>query len=83
LHCVIIAYGKKVSQDDTFCAKLTHMNVRTRQDAIVRSLRRNDTSTIEALATDVGASRSTIIRDIAALRDEGFIIHTDPGLGEG
>ena len=59
------------------------MNVRTRQDAIVRSLRRNGTSTIEALATDVGASRSTIIRDIAALRDEGFIIHTDPGRGGG
>ena len=59
------------------------MNTRTRQDAIVRSLRRNGMSTIEALATEVGASRSTIIRDIAALRDEGFIIQTDPGRGGG
>jgi predicted DNA-binding transcriptional regulator YafY len=59
------------------------MNIRTRQDAIVRSLRRNGTSTIETLSTEVGASRSTIIRDIAALRDEGFIIQTDPGRGGG
>ena len=59
------------------------MSVRTRQDAVVRSLRRNGMSTIEALATEVRASRSTIIRDIAALRDEGFIIHTDPGRGGG
>ena len=59
------------------------MNVRTRQDAILRSLRRNGTSTIKTLATQVGASRSTIIRDIAALRDEGFIIQTDPGRGGG
>lgn len=59
------------------------MNVRTRQDAIVRSLRRNGSSTIETLATEVSASRSTIIRDIAALRDEGFIIQTDPGRGGG
>ena len=59
------------------------MNIRTRQDAILRSLRRNGTSTIETLATEVSTSRSTIIRDIAALRDEGFVIHTDPGRGGG
>jgi len=59
------------------------MKPRSRQDAIVRSLRRSSTSTIEALASDVGASRSTIIRDIAALRDEGFIIQTEPGRGGG
>ena len=59
------------------------MNPRRRQDAIIRKLRRNGTSTIETLATDVGASRSTIIRDIAALRDEGFVIHTDQGRGGG
>lgn len=59
------------------------MNIRVRQDAIVRSLRRNGTSTIMALAHDVNASRSTIMRDIAALRDEGFIIHTEPGRGGG
>jgi predicted DNA-binding transcriptional regulator YafY len=83
LRCVIIAYGKKVPQIDTFCISLSHMNVRTRQDAIVRSLRRNGMSRIETLATEVSASRSTIIRDIAALREEGFIIQTDPGRGGG
>jgi predicted DNA-binding transcriptional regulator YafY len=59
------------------------MNVRIRQDAIVRSLRRNGTSTVMALARDVGASRSTVLRDIAALRDEGFGIHSEPGRGGG
>ena len=59
------------------------MNSRTRQDAIVRSLRRNGMTTIAGLASDVGASRRTIIRDIAALRDEGFVIDTEPGRGGG
>ncbi|MEP1519664.1 WYL domain-containing protein [Ascidiaceihabitans sp.] len=59
------------------------MKTRSRQDAIVRNLRRNGTSTIEVLASTVGASRSTIIRDIAALRDEGFLIQTEPGRGGG
>jgi len=59
------------------------MNIRFRQDAIVRSLRRGGTSTIAALARDVGASRRTVLRDIAALRDEGFVIHSEPGRGGG
>lgn len=59
------------------------MNIRTRHDAIVRSLRRNGTSTIEALAEEVGASRRTILRDISALRDQGFVIHSEPGRGGG
>lgn len=59
------------------------MNARFRQDAIIRILRRNGTSTIMALAHDVGASRSTILRDLAALRDEGFVVHSEPGRGGG
>lgn len=59
------------------------MNSRARQDAIVRSLRRTGMTTIAGLASDVGASRRTIIRDIAALRDDGFVIHTEPGRGGG
>lgn len=59
------------------------MNIRNRQDAIVRSLRRNGTSTIEELAEQVGASRRTVLRDISALRDEGFVIHSDVGRGGG
>jgi len=59
------------------------MSVRLRQDAIVRSLRRNGTSTIADLAEEVGVSRRTVLRDISALRDEGFVIHSDPGPGGG
>ncbi len=59
------------------------MNTRLRHDAIVRSLRRNGTSTIDALAQEVGASRRTVLRDISALRDQGFVIHSESGRGGG
>ena len=59
------------------------MNIRTRHDAIVRSLRRNGTSTIDALASEVGVSRRTVLRDIAALREQGFVIHSEAGRGGG
>ncbi|UWR21768.1 YafY family protein [Sulfitobacter sp. S190] len=59
------------------------MNIRIRHDALVRSLRRNGTTTIDELAREVGASRRTVLRDISALRDEGFVIHSDVGRGGG
>lgn len=59
------------------------MNVRLRHDAIVRSLRRNGTSTVAELAEKVGVSRRTLLRDISALREEGFVIHSEPGPGGG
>lgn len=59
------------------------MNSRIRQDAIVRTLRRNGTSTIDALAEEVGTSRRTVLRDIGALREEGYVIHSDVGRGGG
>jgi len=59
------------------------MSVRLRHDAIVRSLRRNRTSTVDDLAEEVGASRRTILRDIAELRDQGFVIHCECGRGGG
>lgn len=59
------------------------MNIRLRHDAIVRSLRRNGTTTVDTLADEVGASRRTVLRDISALRDEGFVIHSDVGRGGG
>ena len=59
------------------------MSVRLRHDAIVRSLRRNRTSTVDDLAEEVGASRRTILRDIAELRDQGFVIHSECGRGGG
>lgn len=59
------------------------MNVRLRQDAIVRSLRRQGTTTVAQLAQDVGASKRTILRDISALRDDGVVIYSEPGRGGG
>ncbi|UWQ78679.1 WYL domain-containing protein [Leisingera sp. S132] len=59
------------------------MNIRLRHDTIVRSLRRNGTSTINTLADEVGVSRRTVLRDISALRDEGYVIHSDVGRGGG
>ena len=59
------------------------MNIRTRHDAIVRHLRRSATATVDALAAEVGASRRTVLRDIIALRDQGFVIHSEPGRGGG
>lgn len=59
------------------------MNTRLRHDALVRSLRRNGTSTVNDLAEEVGASRRTILRDIGALRDQGFVIHSECGRGGG
>lgn len=59
------------------------MNIRLRHDTIVRSLRRSGTSTIDALAKEVRASRRTVLRDISALRDEGYVIHSDVGRGGG
>ena len=59
------------------------MNIRIRHDTIVRTLRRQGTSTVDALADEVGASRRTVLRDICALRDEGFVIHSECGRGGG
>ncbi len=59
------------------------MNTRARHDTIIRSLRRNGTTTVADLATEAHVSRRTILRDISALRDEGFTIHSEPGRGGG
>jgi predicted DNA-binding transcriptional regulator YafY len=59
------------------------MSIRQRQDAVIRSLRRNGASTVGELACEVGVSRRTLLRDIGALRDQGFIIHGEPGRGGG
>jgi predicted DNA-binding transcriptional regulator YafY len=59
------------------------MNIRSRHDSIVRLLRRNASATITGLAEEVGASRRTVLRDISALRDQGFVIHSECGPGGG
>lgn len=59
------------------------MNSRLRHDALLRILRRCGTSTIDGLALQVGASRRTILRDVGALRDQGYMIHSESGRGGG
>lgn len=59
------------------------MNVRSRQDRIVRLLTRSFSSTVGELATEVNASRRTVLRDLGALRDQGFVIHSESGRGGG
>lgn len=59
------------------------MTARLRQDAILRLLRRSGTATVHDLAAQVGASRRTLLRDIGALRDQGYLIHTECGRGGG
>lgn len=50
---------------------------------MIRSLRRSGATTVDALARELGVSRRTVLRDIGALRDEGFLLHTDVGRGGG
>lgn len=57
------------------------MNIRLRQETIMHNLPRNGSSTIDTLARDVGASRRTVLRDLSAPRDQGFVIHSEPGPG--
>lgn len=54
-----------------------------RHDLIIRHLRRNHATTLQTLCTETGAARRTMLRDIAALRDQGFIIHSEVGRGGG
>ncbi|MXU66747.1 helix-turn-helix transcriptional regulator [Oceanomicrobium pacificus] len=59
------------------------MRTRERQEAIIRNLRRSGPTRISALCAEVGASRSTILRDLSALRDEGYVIIAEQGRGGG
>ena len=59
------------------------MTSRQRQEAIVRSLRRGGLLSIGDLAQTAGASRRTVLRDISALRDQGFVIDSESGRGGG
>ena len=59
------------------------MDIRLRHETLIRTLRRSGTTTVAALAQEVGASRRTVLRDLGALRDQGFVIHADVGRGGG
>ena len=59
------------------------MTLRLRHEAILRLLRRSGTATVNELSGKVGVSRRTVLRDIGALREEGYLIQTDCGRGGG
>jgi len=59
------------------------MDIRQRHDTLVRFLRRRGSETVGALATELGVSRRTVLRDIGALRERGFLIHSEAGRGGG
>lgn len=59
------------------------MSTASRHDMILRLLRRQGSTTARALALATGASRRTILRDIGALREQGYLIHADPGRAGG
>lgn len=56
---------------------------RDRHDSLIRHLRRTGSATVGDLAQELRAPRRTILRDIGALREQGFVLHTDPGRGGG
>ena len=59
------------------------MDTAGRRDSVVRLLRRRNSLTTAELAEELGVSRRTVLRDIAALRDRGFRISGDGGRGGG
>ena len=59
------------------------MNTRSRQDELIRLLRRRGSTTVAHLTESLEASRRTVLRDIAALRGQGFVIRTSSGPGGG
>lgn len=59
------------------------MNTRSRQDELIRTLRRRGSTTVADLTESLAVSRRTILRDIAELRDQGFVIRSASGPGGG
>lgn len=59
------------------------MNTRTRQDELIRLLRRRGSTTVAYLTESLEISRRTVLRDIAELREQGFVIRTASGPGGG
>lgn len=59
------------------------MDIRHRQEAIIRCLRRQGLTPVDDLVTEVGVSRRTVLRDVGALRERGYLIHSETGRGGG
>lgn len=62
---------------------LCSMSSRLRQDELVRLLRRRGSTTIATLTDSLQVSRRTVLRDIAELREQGFVIRSASGPGGG
>lgn len=54
-----------------------------RRESLVRLMRRRGHATVDDLAQDLSVSRRTVLRDLVALRDRGFIILAESGPGGG
>jgi len=63
--------------------KLIPMSARSRQDELIRLLRRRGMTTVAYLTETLSISRRTALRDIAQLREQGFLIRTMSGPGGG
>lgn len=59
------------------------MSIRSRQDELIRLLRRRGSTTIANLTESLSISRRTVLRDIAQLREQGFVIQSASGPGGG
>jgi len=59
------------------------MSTRTRQDELIRLLRRRGSTTVAQLTDSLEISRRTALRDIADLREQGFVIRSTSGPGGG
>lgn len=59
------------------------MDTAARRETLVRVMRRTGHTTVSELAWDLGVSRRTVLRDLMALRDRGFVILAESGPGGG
>jgi len=54
-----------------------------RREALIQRLRRSGHVKVDALVRELGVSRRTIMRDLSALRERGFVIDGESGRGGG
>jgi predicted DNA-binding transcriptional regulator YafY len=59
------------------------VNTAARQESLVRLMRRRGHTTVDDLANELSVSRRTVLRDLGALRDRGFVVQAESGPGGG
>ncbi|MEW5989969.1 MAG: WYL domain-containing protein [Chloroflexota bacterium] len=59
------------------------MDTAARRESLIRVMRRRGHTTVSELAWDLAVSRRTVLRDLMALRDRGFVILAESGPGGG